>query len=265
MADREELRRTFDTVAEVYAAARPSYPDALFDDLVELAALRPGDVLLEIGCGPGTATRPLLDRGFPVVCVELGPRLAAEARRHLIGLPAEVHVGRFEDWDDSRRSFALVYAATSWRWVDPSIRYGRAHERLRPGGHLAFWNQRHAFPADFDPFFTEIQAVYDELGESWAGEWPPVKPQDVPDERAEIEASSLFTVVGVRRYVWETRYTSDQYVALLSTFSGHIAMPVEKRQHLFAEIRRRIGARSDPRVRRHWLAILHVARRRDES
>jgi hypothetical protein len=34
---REPLRRTFDTAADLYEAARPSYPEELFDDLVALA------------------------------------------------------------------------------------------------------------------------------------------------------------------------------------------------------------------------------------
>ena len=38
-------------------------------------------------------------------------------------------------------------------------------------------------------------------------------------------------------------------------------MDEAKREHLYQEIRRRIGRRPDPRVRRHWCAILHVARR----
>ncbi len=45
------------------------------------------------------------------------------------------------------------------------------------------------------------------------------------------------------------------------TFSGHISMEAVKREHLYQEIRRRIGQRPDRRVRRHWYAILHVARR----
>jgi SAM-dependent methyltransferase len=261
---RESLRRTFDTVAEEYESARPSYPALLFHDLVQLAELEPGDRLLEVGCATGKATRPLLERGFSVVCVELGARLAAEARRNLAGLPVEVHVGRFEDWDGEGAAFALVYAATAWTWLDPAVRYRRAHELLRPGGHLAFWKARHAFPHGFDPFFAEIQVVYDAIGESYAGEWPPAPPDAVPDDVPEIEASGLFTDVRLRRYVWERTYTADEYVALLSTFSGHIAMDPDKREHLFAEIRRRLAARSDPRVRRHWLAILHVARRRED-
>jgi hypothetical protein len=47
----------------------------------------------------------------------------------------------------------------------------------------------------------------------------------------------------------------------VSTFSNHIALEPEKRDVLFAEIRRRIETRADQRVRRHWYAILHVARR----
>jgi len=37
---REPLRRTFDTAAELYEAARPSYPEELFDDLAALWRLR---------------------------------------------------------------------------------------------------------------------------------------------------------------------------------------------------------------------------------
>lgn len=38
----ENLRMTFDQDAELYDLARPGRPEALFDDLVELVALRPG-------------------------------------------------------------------------------------------------------------------------------------------------------------------------------------------------------------------------------
>lgn len=256
------LRRTFDSAAAGYDAARPSYPERLFDDLVQLAGLRPGDRLLEVGPATGKATRPLLDRGFSVVGVELGPRLAERARANLAGRPAEIRVGPFETWAGEPGTFDLVYAATAWHWVDPAIRYRQAHRQLRPGAHLAFWGAQHAFPPGFDPFFAEIQDVYDAIGEGLEGAWPPPPPEAIPDDRAEIEASGLFQDVEVRRYVWETSYTAGGYLALLDTFSGHIAMDPDARAHLYAEIRRRLGRRPDGRVRRHWYAILHVARRR---
>jgi SAM-dependent methyltransferase len=260
---REQLRATFDTVADSYDAARPSYPESLFDDLISLTGLRPGARLLEIGCATGKATRPLLERGFSIVCVELGARLAERARRNLAGLAVEVEVASFEAWSGPPEGFDLVYAATAWHWLDPGGRYRKAHELLRPGGHLAFWGAQHAFPAGFDPFFTEIQEVYDAIGESHPGEWPPPPPDRVPDAAAEIQASGRFEDVQVRRYVWETPYSADGYVALLNTFSGHLAMAPAKRERLYREVRARIRSRPDGNVRRHWHAILHVARRRD--
>jgi hypothetical protein len=117
----------------------------------------------------------------------------------------------------------------------------------------------------FDPFFTEIQEIYDAVGESYGGGWPPPPPEQLPDESHEIEASELFEDIRVRRYVWELPYTSDEYIALLDTFSGHIAMEAPKRERLYREIRTRIRSRPQQRVRRHWYAILHVARRRIEA
>jgi SAM-dependent methyltransferase len=259
---REERRQTFESAAALYDAARPDYPPELIDDVVALAGLGPNARLLEIGCATGKATRPFLERGFPVVCVELGTQLAEHARRNLAGFPVAIEVAPFETWRGDAASFDLVFAATAWHWVDPKLRYAKAHRLLRAGGHLAFWSAVHAFPEGFDPFFTEIQDVYDEIGESHEGEWPPPRPELVPDDTEEIDASGLFEDVHVRRYLWGRYYTADEYIALLDTFSGHIAMEPQRRAHLYAEIRRRIAARPDARVLRHWFAVLHVARRR---
>jgi len=177
----ESLRLTFDSVADLYEDARPAYPDALFDDLVDLAELDSGARLLEIGCATGKATRPLLERGLSVVCLELGAHLAERARQNLAGLRFEVQVVPFEKWDGDPEAFDLVYAATAWHWLDPSIRFRQAHRFLRPGGHLAFWSAFHAFPTDFDPFFTDIQSVYDEIGQGDDGEWPPPPPEEIPE------------------------------------------------------------------------------------
>lgn len=87
----------------------------------------------------------------------------------------------------------------------------------------------------------------------------------MPDDRAAIEASGMFEDVEVRRYLWQRSDTADDYIALLDTFSGHIAMPATKREHLYKEIRQRINQRPDRRVTRHWCAILHVARRTAEA
>jgi SAM-dependent methyltransferase len=267
-SDRERLRATFESAAASYQQARPEYPAGLYDELIRLAGLRPGDQLLEIGCATGKATAPLARRGFRVTCVELSSQLAAQARRQLASYPGvTICDGAFETWaPPAGVAYRMVFAATAWHWLDPAVRYQKAWSVLAPGGHLAFWAADHAFPADGDPFFDEIQPVYDEIG---AGHPPdkPSRPQpgELPDSRAEIEASGLFGDVVTRQFDWAVSYRAEEYIQLLDTFSSHIAMAPWQRDRLYAEIRRRLAARPEGRLRRHWGAVLHVARRLDQA
>jgi hypothetical protein len=144
------------------------------------------------------------------------------------------------------------------------VRYARAWQALRRGGHLAFWTAGHVLPDGGDPFFREIQEVYDEIGEGLPPGSPRLRPGELEEGRAEIEASDLFEVAHVRHFDWERVYDAAGYIELLDTFSGHIAMEPWQRERLYGEIRRRLGRRPDGAVRRHWGAVLNVARRLDE-
>jgi protein-L-isoaspartate O-methyltransferase len=96
--ERERLGTTFDLAAELYQDARPDYPEVLFDRLLRLTEMRPGDRVLEVGAGPGKATLPLLRRGLRVTAIEPGAALAGRARANVAGHPAQVVQVRFEDW-----------------------------------------------------------------------------------------------------------------------------------------------------------------------
>lgn len=265
MADERGLRMTFDSTAGLYQQARPDYPEALYEALIAATGLTVGDRLLEIGCATGKATLPLARRGFRMTCVELGPALASAARQNLAGFPeVEVIEGAFETFDrPATDPFDLVFAATAWHWLDPTIRYRRAWDLLRSGGHLAFWSASHVFPQGGDPIFAELQEVYDEIGEGMPEGAAFPRPGELPDERAEVERSGLFDAIVVLHFDWEIAYDTEGYLRLLDTFSGHIAMQSWQRDRLYSEIRRRLGERTGGRLRRGWGAVLHVARRRD--
>jgi hypothetical protein len=83
------------------------------------------------------------------------------------------------------------------------------------------------------------------------------------NQAAEIEASGLFEAVHIRHFDWERVYDAENYVDLLNTFSGHIAMEYWKRDRLPRGDRLRLGRRPDNSVRHHWGAVLPIARRRD--
>ena len=201
-------------------------PEELFDALVDAAGLRRA-----ICCWRSAARRARRRFRWPGAGLR-SPRSTSarswwRSRSALWRLSRASRSSRRTSRPGGRRHsqrFHLVYAATAWHWVDPDVRYRRAWELLQPNGHLAFWSATHVFPDGGDPFFVEIQDVYDEIEGDSAAEAVRPRPGELPDQRQEIESSGLFTEVVVRQFDWEIRYDADAYIALLDTFSGHIAM-----------------------------------------
>jgi SAM-dependent methyltransferase len=255
--------RTFDEIAELYDRGRRAHPEQLFDELFTLAEIEPpGARVLEIGCGTGHATLSLARRGCRVTSVELGSNLARIARVKLAQFPlVQIVNAPFEEWRADGERFDIAFAANSWHWLDPTVRYARAAAALRPGGVLAFTTGGHAFPEGFDPFFTEIQECYEAIGAGLTKR-PPPPPEQVPDAHEEIERSNHFAEVRIARRVWTEEFSADEYVAVMSTASDHRLMESAKRDQLFAEMRRLINRRPGGRICRHNLTILHVARRK---
>ena len=261
-ARRAELRSTFDRAAELYDRARPRYPAALFDVVVDRCGLHPGDHVVEVGSGTGIATAPLVERGLTVTCVELGGALVAVARARFAGEPrVDVVHADFETWQppDAVR-FDAAIAATSWHWIDPAVGYPKLAALLVPNGHLAVWTASHVFPVGGDEFFAELQEVYDEIGEGLPSDSARPSPDELAPPGVEAASNGLFVTTAIERFDWELSYDAESYIALLDTFSGHIAMQPWQRDRLYGEIRRRLAQRPDGRLRRHWGAVVEISR-----
>ena len=253
-ADRHRLRATFERVPELYDAVRPTYPDAVFDDLVALARIPPGGRVLEIGCGTGQATLPLARRGFEIVCVELGARLAAVARRKLAGFPKlEVVNARFEEWEPDGELDAVV-AFTAFHWIDPDVRYAKPARILRRGGSLGVVETSHVM--NDDGFWADVQEDYDAVVPH-PDNRPPPHPGELGDLRAEIVATGLFREVEVRRHLWDVTYTADEYIAVIGTYSPNLELDDAKRTELFERIHGRIERQGT--VTKTYAATLNVA------
>jgi hypothetical protein len=157
----------------------------------------------------------------------------------------------------------MVFASASWHWIDPAVRYQRAGDRLRANGILAIVTGKHAFREEKDPFYAELQNCYVEIGES-VKTWTTLASAEIPDFRDDIEASGLFEVVEVRRYLAATPYTAEGYIDLLNTFSDHRKMEPARRERLYGEVERLISLSPTGTVTRHQLTILNVARLLDK-
>lgn len=212
----------FGGVASTYDRARPSYPPALIDELVDLA---PHEVL-DVGCGTGKVARLLVERGCDVLGIEPDPSMAAVARGHGI----TVEDATFEDWDPRGRVYDLIVSGQAWHWVDPERGVAKAGSLLRPGGHLGvFWNRGRPdedAARAFDAVYTRLAP---ELAKTNIALNPPVEPRA---RIAEFENGGLCTEVAARAFRWETVYDRAGWIGFVATHSDHVRLPDAQRRAL---------------------------------
>jgi len=255
--DADELREIFDTDADLYDQARPSYPAELFDQLVELTGIGPGSRIVEIGPGTGQATRGLVATGAQVTAVELGPQLAAVLRANLPEV--EVVNDAFENWTPAA-PVDLVAAFTAWHWVDRTVRARQVHRALQPGGQLATVSTAHVRGGTVD-FFDRAQQSYLRWDPTTDPDERLLPPGEIAPVTDEIDSSSLFGPPTRRRFLRDVTYTADAYLNVLQTYSGHRALPDDARAGLLQELRALIEQRHGGVITKTYLHELRVTTR----
>ncbi|MEJ5946128.1 class I SAM-dependent methyltransferase [Pseudokineococcus basanitobsidens] len=255
-AARRARRGVFDAGAARYAAARPTYPDGLFDALAAYGVLGPGARVLEVAPGTGQATRPMGLRGWWVHAVELGGGMAAAARAHVADLPrVTVEVTAFEDWPLPDDPFDAVVCCTAWHWLDPSVRVGKAARALRPGGTLAVvWTHHVAGgPSSAD---DEVTAAYAAAGlqTAWSARRP--REEDLTPSTAELAGSPYLGDVRSVTFPVETAYHAGALVELFGTYSEVVALSPARRERLLTHLAELVDARGGLVTRRHVVELV---------
>jgi SAM-dependent methyltransferase len=226
-----EQRLVFGEIAHEYDAFRPSYPDALFDTIIDYGGLHAGGRALEIGAGTGKATVGFLERGFRVHALEPSPEMAAVLRDKGV----DVEETPFEAWTPPTGGFELAYAAQAWHWVQGDDRYERVAAALVPGGTAAFfWNEGREWTGALG---EDNDAVYAELAPGLVGgaDW---QLDQVLDGFATCDA---FEPPVKRTVTWGRAYTSEEWIQLLGTHSHHRMLVPAVR----TELQRRVGEAID--------------------
>lgn len=229
-----EQRFAFNQVASVYTTARPSYPDALVDDVISYADLKPGNAILEVGCGTGQATKSFAARGFPILAIDPGPQMVREARAALAQFDNVTLVeSTFEALAAEQASFQLIIAAQSWHWVAPEMRFAKAAETLSPRGALAvFGHVPVGLPA---PLLDQLKQLYlhhiDYSG-------PPPEAWYLPSGpfKGWFDESGVFGPVEHRCYPWKWRHTTSSYMDFLRSRSDHQLIEPAKLEALLDDI-----------------------------
>jgi SAM-dependent methyltransferase len=141
MSDHDsELARAFDSQAPKFEVAPVQSDPAAIADLVRLADLAPGSLVLDAGCGPGLVSKGLLDAGHQVVGVDLSREMIERARNRCADHGARARLEQGSLFDRSLDALGPFDAALS-RYVlhhveSPQAFLSRQTELLRPGGIL---------------------------------------------------------------------------------------------------------------------------------
>jgi SAM-dependent methyltransferase len=168
--------------ASEYAKARPSYPsaivDAVLDGLGDLSSL----VAADVGAGTGLFARLLADRGGRVFAVEPNAVMREAAARHE---RVESLDGSGEATGLADHSVDLVAVAQAFHWMRPDEALREFHRILKPGGRLAHvWNIQDRS----DPFTAGYCAAMERHAVD-----PPRSPWSLHDVSAVLDDHPLFS------------------------------------------------------------------------
>jgi ubiquinone/menaquinone biosynthesis C-methylase UbiE len=233
-----EQRFAFDEIANLYKVARPDYPEALIEDVVSYADLKPNDKILEVGCGSGQATKSFAKRSFPIVAIDPGPEMLRGARESLADLGnVQFLETTFEAWPAKPGEFRLIVAAQSWHWMSREVRFVKAAEVLSPGGSLAIFG--HVPVGLPTPLLAQFKNIYLRHIGKWG---PPPEAWYLPDGpfRAWFDESGMFEPVAHRSYAWKWRQRTSSYTDFLRTRSDHRMLESTKRETMVDEIAKAI-------------------------
>jgi ubiquinone/menaquinone biosynthesis C-methylase UbiE len=258
------LKTTFNQVAEIYDQHRQKYPPELFTDLVSIAGLTSQSRVLEIGPGTGQATLPVAQLVNPhIIAVELGDNLAVITRKKLSAFPkVEIVTSNFEQWRLPDKKFDIAFAATAWHWIDPAIRVQKCAEALGKSGFLAVIETYHISGGTLE-FFEQVQEIYNRFGMAKSprdDRLPEATDISEPSLRRDF-GEDLFGGLQFQRYEWDQKFTTEEYLGLLSTYSGHIAMPQDEQTAFFAGVEHLINKKFGGQVVKRFMVQLVVVKR----
>ncbi|HEX3472696.1 MAG TPA: class I SAM-dependent methyltransferase [Silvibacterium sp.] len=254
-------RQAFGRDPAGYAAARPAYPDWVFDFLGERCGLGSDTVTFEIGAGTGTATRQLLELGAnPLVAVEPDQRLAAFLRETIPDKALTVIVVPFEEAVLQEASFDLGLSATAFHWLNEDFALTKVAKLLRPGGWWAMlWNV-FGDSRRPDPFHEATESLLNKPLSPSAGNGEGPFALDAEARLAALDRTDAFDSVEHRTSTWSLVLNPDQTVALYATYSNVNIRP--DRENVLNELHRIARDEFHGCVTRNMITSLYVARRR---
>jgi SAM-dependent methyltransferase len=244
-----------------YHAARPGYPEWVYEVLANDCGLRQNTATFEIGPGTGIATCRLLELGAdPLVAIEPDGRLADFLCASLKSEALTMVRSTFEDARLPAAGFDLGFSATAFHWLDEETALKKVAGLLKPGGWwVMVWND-FGDPDRSDPFHEATTSLLNGSSSPSNGDRELPFAQDKAARIKTLEESNAFDRIAHRVSAWSLDLDPDQVIRLYSTYSNINIRP--DREAVLAELGRIARDKFEGRVTRNMITSLYMARRR---
>lgn len=260
--DLEQRKNWYSPAAEAYNKARPRYPRDLIGQVIDIAQISSNSDILEVGCGPATATVAFAPLGSQIVCLEPNADFYQLAKKNCNQYPnVELQNISFEEWGLEPDQFDVVLAATSFHWISSDVGYLKAAKALRENGYLILlWNK------ELQPSYEVYQClskIYQAHAPCLVGRYEDRGKQEkiLQGLGRMVIDSGLFRNLMSGQVESEIVYTSDEYLTLLNTYSPYLGLDPEIKEVLFKGLRDKIECDFDGRLQLSYISAFHVAQK----
>jgi len=140
----QDTKNQFGTQVKEYNKYRSEYPREFYDFLFSLAKTKKIEKILDVGCGTGKSTEPLVHGGLNVVGYDHDSKMLDQARSNALErhLPIEYIKGEAEDLPFEDNSFDIVTVGTAFHWFANKKAVKSIERILKPDGLLFIhWKQ----------------------------------------------------------------------------------------------------------------------------
>lgn len=149
----------FTGLGQIYAKARPAYPDEAIDFIIQKCGLNEKSLLVDVGCGTGISSRLFAERKIPTIGIDPNDDMRLQATEENLRSKFEwlsyinassEHTGLEDDVADA------VLAAQAFHWFQPEPTLKEFVRILKPNGFcILMWNERD----DRDDFTQQYSEV----------------------------------------------------------------------------------------------------------
>jgi ubiquinone/menaquinone biosynthesis C-methylase UbiE len=142
--------RRFRSTVPFYQRYRLGYPDSLIERTISLVGLKPGDAVMDLGCGPGLLAVPFARAGMSVVAVDPEPDMIAAAQETArnAGVSLDVRRGSSYDLPVEAGPFRLVTMGRSFHWMDRQATLKALATIVTADGAIALFDDDHPNTAE---------------------------------------------------------------------------------------------------------------------